>query len=495
MNEKELQKLGDEANWLSNERKWEASIAKWSDVIAALPDDDNRKPIAYNERGNAKDSMGDHAGAIVDFDKALEIDPQFKEVYYNRGIAKNNMGDHVGAVADFDRALEANPQDAKVYFNRGAAKGNMGDHAAAIADFDKALKINPQLAGVYYNRGHTKNNMGDHAAAIADFDKALKINPQLAVAYDGRGIAKSILGDHTSAIADFDKALEINPQSVAAYNNRGNAKDSMGDHAGAIADFDRALEIDLESAESYSNRGDTKSSMGDYTGALADFDRALKIEPEYKDAIHNRAVALAMQESEQGRKEIEEKYQAQLRAQQEKFEKTFKEKSQRIDNLAKALSPGEKKQKYDGKLGAQKTKIVFWMWALAILSATIFGTIALWGGCMLWQNPKFNPLSLLPFILMGSLVLFPLVWHIRMLNRDKHKYWALREDAEAKEILATIADGNPDHYKELLMLLFGHYDKRGSASIIADWSRADSGGDNPVSVENIINRGDKSGDS
>ena len=202
-----------------------------------------------------------------------------------------------------------------------------------------------------------------------------------------------------------------------------------------------------------------------------------------------------MRNSEQGRKEIEEKYQAQLRAQQEKFEKTFKEKSQRIDNLAKALSPGEKKQKYDGKLGAQKTKIVCWMWALAILSATIFGTIALWGGCMLWQNPKFNPLSLLPFILMGSLVLFPLVWHIRMLNRDKHKYWALREDAEAKEILATIADGNPDHYKELLMLLFGHYDKRGSASIIADWSRADSGGDNPVSVENIINRGDKSGDS
>ena len=528
MDENKLQKLFDEAGRLYDEGKWGASIAKWNDIIAALPDADN-KAIAYNQRGNAKhemgddaaaiadydkaleidpqsaevysnrggvkDSMGDHAAALADFDRALEIDPQLAGAYSNRGIAKNHMGSYAAALADFDRALEIDPQDMKAYYNRGVAKDKISDYAAAIADFDRALEINPQYAVIYNSRGKTKGNMGDHAAALADFDRALEIDPQYVEAYSNRGQTKGEMGDHAAALADFDRALEIDPQYAVAYNNRGNVKSNMGDHAAALADFNKTLEINPQYAEAYSNRGAIKINMGDYAAAIADCEQALQINPEYKNANHNRAVALALRDSEQGRKEIEEKYQAQLRAQQEKFEKTFKEKSQRIDNLAKALSPGEKKQKYDGKLGAQKTKIVFWMWALAILSATIFGTIALWGGCMLWQNPKFNPLSLLPFILMGSLVLFPLVWHIRMLNRDKHKYWALREDAESKEILATIADGNPDHYKELLMLLFGHYDKRGSASIIADWSRADSGGDNPVSVENIINRGDKSGDS
>ena len=471
------------------------------DYVAAIADYDRaleidpRNADAYSNRGNAKYNMGDYAAAIADHDSALAIHPRLAGAYSNRGSAKNKMGNYTASLADFDRALEIDPQDMATHYNRGIAKDKMGDHVAALADFDRALEINPQYAVAYNSRGQTKGEMGDHAAALVDFDRALEINPQYAEAYSNRGSAKDKMGDHAAALADFDRALEINPQYAIAYNNRGNVKANMGDYASAIADFNRTLEINPQYAEAYSNLGAAKINMGDYAAAIADCEQALKINPEYKNATHNRAVALALRDSEQGRKEIEEKYQGQLREQQEKFEKTFDEKSQRIDNLAKALSPGEKKQKYDGKLGAQKTKIVCWMWALAILSATIFGTIALWGGCMLWQNPKFNPLSLLPFILMGSLVLFPLVWHIRMLNRDKHKYWALREDAEAKEILATIADGNPDHYKELLMLLFGHYDKRGSASIIADWSRADSGGDNPVSVENIINRGDKSGDS
>ena len=369
---------------------------------------------------------------------------------------------------------------------------------ASIVKWDELIPLLPdgdKKASAYYERGNAKGEMGDHAAAIADFDQALDMNPKYSEAYNNRGVNKGRMGDHAAALADFDQALEADPQNAKAHNNRGNAKSNMGDHAAAFADFEKSLEIDPQNTDAYNNRGVAKGKMGDHAAAIADFDRALETNPEYKDAIHNRAVALAMQNSEKGRKEIEEKYQAQLREQQAKFEKTFAEKSQRIDNLAKALAADEKKEKYEGKLGAQKEKIAFWMQTLTVLSTLFFGLIALWGGGMLHQDNKFNPLFLLPFMLTVSLVLFPIVWHIRMLNRDKHKYWALREDAESKKILATIADGNPAYYKELLMRLFDHYDKRGSANIIADWNRADSGGDNPVSVENIINRGDKSGDS
>ena len=403
----------------------------------------------------------------------------------------------MGALADFDRVLEIDPEHAEAYNNRGNIKGMMGDHAGALADFDRVLKINPQVrdAVMFSNRGNAKINMGDYEGALVDLDRAVEIDPQYAPAYNNRGNVKDSMGDLKAAIADFDRAVEIDPQYAPAYCNRGNVKDSMGDYAGALADCEQALKINPQYAEAYNIRGAVKINMGDHAAAIADFDQALKISPDYKIAIHNRAAALAMQASEQGRKEIEKKYQAQLREQQAKFDETFTEKSERIDNLAKALAADEKKKKYNGKLGAQKEKIEFWMQVLTVFSILFFGLIALWGGGMLHQNPKFNPLALLPFMLTVSLVLFPVVWRIRMLNRDKHKYWALREDAEAKEILATIADGNPDHRKELLMRLFDHYDKRGSANIIADWNRADTGGDNPVSVENIISRAAKSSDS
>ena len=42
---------------------------------------------AYNERGWLKYEQKDYAGAILDYDKAIELDPAFVDAYNNRGIA------------------------------------------------------------------------------------------------------------------------------------------------------------------------------------------------------------------------------------------------------------------------------------------------------------------------------------------------------------------------------------------------------------------------
>ena len=43
---------------------------------------------AYNSRGLIKYNKGDHAGALPDYDKAIELDPQFAVAYVNRGEVK-----------------------------------------------------------------------------------------------------------------------------------------------------------------------------------------------------------------------------------------------------------------------------------------------------------------------------------------------------------------------------------------------------------------------
>ena len=163
--------------------------------------------------------MGDHAAAIADFERALEIDPNLTGTYCNRGNAKNNMGDYAAAIADFDRALEVDSKDAFAHNNRGIAKQNMGDYAAAVADFDRALEIDPNLTAAYSNRGAVKTSMGDYAAALADIKRALEIDPKNAEAYCNRGAVKNSMGDDAGAIADFYRALEIDSKGSIAFEN------------------------------------------------------------------------------------------------------------------------------------------------------------------------------------------------------------------------------------------------------------------------------------
>ena len=81
-----------------------------------------RETLAYNNRGNAKSDLQDYQGAIADYTKAIEINPQLAPAYYNRGLAKYDLKDYQGAIADYSKAIEINPQYADAYYNRGLAK-------------------------------------------------------------------------------------------------------------------------------------------------------------------------------------------------------------------------------------------------------------------------------------------------------------------------------------------------------------------------------------
>ena len=51
----------------------------------------------------AKDELKDYKGAIADYTKAIEIDPNYADAYNNRGIAKDELKDYKGAIADYTK--------------------------------------------------------------------------------------------------------------------------------------------------------------------------------------------------------------------------------------------------------------------------------------------------------------------------------------------------------------------------------------------------------
>ena len=62
--------------------------------------------------------MGDEEGAMKDYDKAIELNPNYSGAYNNRGNLRGDMGDVEGAMKDYDKAIELNPNYSKAYSNR-----------------------------------------------------------------------------------------------------------------------------------------------------------------------------------------------------------------------------------------------------------------------------------------------------------------------------------------------------------------------------------------
>jgi tetratricopeptide (TPR) repeat protein len=89
------------------------------------------------------------------------------------------------AIPDFDKAIELNPDFADAYFNRGCAKGSLEQIADALADFDAAIHLNPDYVDAYCTRALVKSALGCTREAMQDLQTALKFAEQTVVHIKG----------------------------------------------------------------------------------------------------------------------------------------------------------------------------------------------------------------------------------------------------------------------------------------------------------------------
>ena len=82
---------------------------------------------AYYKKGTENFYSEDYKGAIEDYSKAIEFNPNYMAAYTNRGISKGESGDYKGAIVDYDKVISLDPDDAFVYCYRGAAKSRLGE--------------------------------------------------------------------------------------------------------------------------------------------------------------------------------------------------------------------------------------------------------------------------------------------------------------------------------------------------------------------------------
>jgi len=251
-------------------------------------------PGLYSNRGIGKVRIGDLAGAIEDFNSALNRDPKFVDAYRNRGIARQLTGDFDRAIADFNQALRYDPKSAALYNARGTALFSKDEYDRAIVDFNSALAIDSGFVKAYINRGLAQMYRRRLDQAIADFNEVVRLQPNEIPGYLNRATAKIDQGNLDGAIADLSEAIRINPTSSAGYTRRGDAWRLKGDFAKAMEDHDQAIKLE-RTAEAFNNRALVWKDEHDLEHALADLDEAILIDPKFFLAFANRGDILRVQ--------------------------------------------------------------------------------------------------------------------------------------------------------------------------------------------------------
>lgn len=155
------------------------SIGQWAQVIEdcerilKLETDDGE---VYRLRGNAKKAMGEIDAAREDFKKASELKDSI--YFVSKGINHIKTSEYELAVLNFNDAIEKNPEQAIAYANRGVAKAQLNDLDGAIVDYSKAIELAPDYINAYKNRANAYEKSGQQDFAEHDLEKIKEIEKE-----------------------------------------------------------------------------------------------------------------------------------------------------------------------------------------------------------------------------------------------------------------------------------------------------------------------------
>lgn len=144
-------------------------------------------------------NQGKYSEALAAYNRILETDKNYPDLYYQLGLLHRDMGMIDEAICAFQTALTQNPDSPEAHYNLGYAYRCKGLHSDAITEYKKSLELisenrTKQKATIHYNLGFSYFSRGLIDDAITEFNNALAYKPKdkeihqkLGIAYTSKG--------------------------------------------------------------------------------------------------------------------------------------------------------------------------------------------------------------------------------------------------------------------------------------------------------------------
>lgn len=234
-------------------------------------------------------SEGNFEQAIVQYNNALNIDPNFSEAWAFKGEALMHIGNYTEALASFDNALYLKNDSAEVWLNHGYVLGKLYRYKEALESYNESIRLdNRSMKNAWYNKGNILGILGNYEEALKSYDIALSIDANFSEAWNNRGHYLDKIGKYNEALSSYDKATEINPNYTDAWHNRGYTFSRLGRYKEAVDSYSKAIILNPTDIKSLIGKGTSLVFLGRYDEALTTFDEVIRIDPNNSLAWYNK---------------------------------------------------------------------------------------------------------------------------------------------------------------------------------------------------------------
>ncbi|MGZ4038557.1 MAG: tetratricopeptide repeat protein [Bacteroidia bacterium] len=251
---------------------------------------------AYTKMGFCKYKMNDLKGAVTDFGKVLQIDPNNYDAYKYLGIMFYDSKNFKDAKVFFDSAAAiANVlkiDDAEFFLYRARLMKAGKSYKEALDMAGNALYADPKMVEAYILKAEIRFERKEYNYTIKELNDGMKLIPADKPNYDAyklRAKAKFEVQDYKGAVTDWSVYVDAFPKEEEALISRAAARINTNDNTNAIVDLDNAIKLNPKNPVSYNYRGVAKGGNKQYVEALKDLDYAIKLKFDYPPAYVNRA--------------------------------------------------------------------------------------------------------------------------------------------------------------------------------------------------------------
>jgi tetratricopeptide (TPR) repeat protein len=238
-------------------------------------------PAVHHLTALVERRLGNLDAAARAFEAAARLAPGDPQIANNHGNLLGDLGDGAGALAAYERALSLAPDCADAALNRAIALHRLKRFAEARAALTALAATQPGNIRLWNALGALERDARDLAASAAAYDRALALKADHRLATRGRARVAAERGE-SDVLARYAAARAIAPDDRALLMEETEARADRGDTAGLAALADR-VKADRDWTEGQLALARIRWEAGEAEGFTAELDAALQEQPKRRD--------------------------------------------------------------------------------------------------------------------------------------------------------------------------------------------------------------------